>query len=80
MEKSEFEQLQTLLAAYTRGQNDKHTELTQQIETLTLTLEPIAKIYSQFQGFGSTMSWLFKAIVVPCTLVMGLYEAIRHLK
>ena len=43
-------------------------------------LEPVIKVYSQATGFSSVMSLLFKAIVIPISVMAGIWFSVKNAK
>lgn len=48
-----------------------------EIQEVKTTLAPIAAIYTQAQGFGKGMKFIFKSLVIPLSIVIGLFLSIK---
>lgn len=49
----------------------KHQEISKQIDDLKGQLTPIVKVYAQVTGFGDVAIWIFKYIVIPFSIILG---------
>lgn len=53
--------------------------LNKRFESIENTLRPIAEVYSSAQGFSSIFRFIFKSIIVPLSVVIGIFLAAREL-
>ncbi len=57
----------------------KHEEFVQSIAVMQEQLAPIYKIYSQFSGFGDIAMGFFKWVIIPSSVVIGIFLSLRQL-
>lgn len=71
MDEASKKQLQEML--------DKQTEaLNKRMLGIENTLKPIAEIYDQAQGFNSVLGFIFKKIIVPLSILIGILLSLRE--
>lgn len=51
-----------------------------QVEAVKLQVEPIAKVYNALNGSGSIISWVFRNVVIPISVIIGIFLALHNLK
>lgn len=72
MEEHEKAQLQEMLNEQTRA-------IFGRLDRVETTLAPIAAIYNSTLGFSSIMRFIFKAIVIPLSVLIGIILTIKQL-
>lgn len=59
---------------------DKQTEkIFTRMDITDATLKPIAEIYDQAQGFNKVLRFIFKSIIVPLSVIIGILLTIREI-
>lgn len=57
---------------------DQITALKDQNVALAAQIAPVTKIYAAFSGAGDVARWFFKIVVIPLSVVVGIwYEIVR---
>lgn len=57
-----------------------HESMRKDMEQIKMQLGPIMEVYASFQGFGSIVSWIFKFIIIPISVVIGIWISLRQIK
>ncbi len=79
MSKDERQDLIKLLESYQEMQTVKHDEFTKTLKEINDKLDPVYGVYSAFSGFGSIAGGFFKWVVVPCSVIVGIWISFRKL-
>ena len=79
MSKDEREDLIKLLESYQEQQTEKHAEFTRTLKEISEKLDPVYDVYSSFSGFGNVAGGFFKWVVVPCSVIVGIWISFRKL-
>lgn len=79
MFKDEHQDLIKLLESYQEMQTLKHEEFTRTLKEISEKLDPVYDVYSAFSGFGSIAGGFFKWVVVPCSIVLGMWISFKKL-
>lgn len=58
--------------------NVQTAALSKEIQEVKKTLDPIAAIYLEAKGFGAIMKFIFKAIIVPLSVFVGIVLSLRE--
>lgn len=59
---------------------DEQTKLFfKEINEVKATLAPIAEIYNKTQGFNSVMKFLFKNLIIPLSIIVGIIISVREI-
>lgn len=58
--------------------DDQHVVIFQKIGNLELQIAPITKVYNSVNGFGNVASWMFKIVVIPFSIVIGIWYEIKR--
>lgn len=78
MSKEERQELKDLLEIYTAKQELQHEKFSEELKEIKDKLEPIAEVYGYFKGFGSLSLGVMKYIIIPLSVVIGLYITIKN--
>lgn len=49
-----------------------------QMDEVKATLAPIAKVYASAQGFGSVVTFIFKSLIVPASILIGIIISLKE--
>lgn len=69
MEKAEFQKML----------DDQTLVFQTEINKVKTRLEPIAKVYDSAQGFSSGMKFIFKALVIPASIIVGIIISLKEI-
>lgn len=89
MSKNEEDNLIELMKAIHQKTEDQHAMFTTSINEIKTTLDrqteqlnelkPVADVYKAFAGFGSIAQGFLKWVIIPSSIVIGLFLSIRNL-
>lgn len=58
--------------------DDQHDLIFDKITELDNKIEPIAKIYKSFAGFGTVVGWVFTILIVPASVIVGIWFEVKR--
>lgn len=80
MEENEKQEIKKMLSLMLEEQT---TNITNYVDTRVgqtdARLAPIVEIYESTKALGSVFRWFFKALIVPLSVVIGIFLAIKQL-
>lgn len=76
MEEREKEEMMNMFKSMLE---DQTRVIFKRIDVTDATLKPIADIYKSTQGFTNVMKWVFKSLVVPLSVLVGIILTVKHL-
>jgi uncharacterized protein Yka (UPF0111/DUF47 family) len=79
MSNEERDTLRELLETYHEGHQKAHEEMMDKIKSLNEKIDPIVDVYSQFAGFGSVAKGFFTWVVIPVSVVIGIWLTILQI-
>ena len=66
--------------ALTKLMEDQHKTVMEEISSLKLQIAPISKVYNSLQGFGGVLKWIFKTLIIPASIIVGIMESTKNIK
>lgn len=61
------------------AQELRHQQMMEQVNELEKKIDPVTKVYAQVQGFGNVAVWIFKYIVIPVSILVGILLNLKNI-
>ncbi len=73
--------LQTILKKLEENREERETQhklFSDALIEINEKLDPVYKIYSQFSGFGTIAIGFFKWVIVPISVILGIFLSLKQ--
>jgi len=79
MGRNERDNLIELLEGYQRLQAQQHEDFKEALKEINEKLDPIAKVYANYSGFGTVAVGFFKWVIVPISIILGIVISFKKI-
>lgn len=70
-------EIKSVMNEHDKAVIERHEDIMKVIASLEEKLKPVIKIYNNVEGMGNILSWLFKIIIVPTSVLIGVWISVK---